>query len=198
MAESGETFGGRLLVADPDLEDPNFFRAVVLLLQHTAEGAFGLVVNRPTDHVLRDVLDEVEGSVAGELPLRVGGPVERNYLFVLHSGVPDAYRTEHAVEVVGGVTFEPGFNAVREFCDSLDYLALSADQRPTIRVLAGYAGWGPGQLEAEVEEGAWVTVPVQPEFVFAQDAEAAWRRAFSEKGTWFRIIAETGYKPSLN
>ena len=89
---------GQFLIAETELQDPNFFRTVVLIVHHNEEGAFGLVVNRQSDVTAGEVIDEVEGSALEDAPVFVGGPVQQNYVFALHSGIPARYRSEHTQE----------------------------------------------------------------------------------------------------
>lgn len=187
---------GHLLIAETELEDPNFFRTVVLIVHHNEEGAFGLVINRKSEVVLSDVLDGVADSPAGALPVYVGGPVQNEYLFVLHEGLPAEYCSEHLECATAGVYFEPSFGHVARFMASSDYAA--APVRPLIRVFAGYSGWSAGQLEGELRESAWLLLPAQAEIVFDTAPEASWQEALSRKGDFYRIVAQTGFKPSLN
>lgn len=180
------------------MQDPNFFRTVVLVLHHNEEGAFGLVVNRESEVRVGEVIEGVENSAIADLPVYVGGPVQQNYVFVLHSGVPDRYNSDHAERPCEGVVFEPSFQHVMDYMNSEDYLTLREEQRPAVRVFAGYSGWGSGQLEGEVREEAWLIHPARGEVVFDVDSAEGWKKALSQKGGFYRIVAETGYKPSMN
>lgn len=189
---------GYFLIAETDLQDPNFFRAVVLLVDHNEEGAFGLVINRESEVVTGDVLDNLERSPAGNLKVYVGGPVQQNYIFVLHSGIPRRYHSDHALEPCQGVFFEPSFQHILDYMASEDYLALSEGERPQVRVFAGYSGWGPGQLEAELEDDSWFIHPASADLAFQAHATEGWKKVLSQKGSFYRIVAQTGFKPSLN
>ncbi|MDA3951246.1 MAG: YqgE/AlgH family protein [Spirochaeta sp.] len=189
---------GQFLIAETELQDPNFFRTVVLLIQHNADGAFGLVINRESEVTVGDVIDETETSPIASLPVFVGGPVQQNYVFSLHSGIPSRYRSEYCEEVSAGVFFEPSFQHVLDYARSEDYRDPPDGAVPTIRVFAGYSGWGTGQLEHELEQDAWFIHPAQAEIVFDEDAHNGWKAALSKKGSFYRIVAETGYNPSMN
>ncbi|SIQ71488.1 putative transcriptional regulator [Alkalispirochaeta americana] len=189
---------GYFLIAETDLQDPNFFRAVVLLVDHNEEGAFGLVVNRESEVVAGDVLDNLERSPASGLKVYVGGPVQQNYIFVLHSGIPRRYHSDHALEPCKGVFFEPSFQHILDYMASEDYLALPEKERPQVRVFAGYSGWAPGQLEEELRSDSWFIHPASPDLAFQAHATEGWKKVLSEKGGFYRIVAQTGFKPSLN
>lgn len=195
---SPDNLAGHFLIAETDLQDPNFFRTVVLIIQHNEEGAFGLVVNRASEVTVGDVIEEASPSPIAALPVYVGGPVQQNYVFVLHNGVPERYRSDYSDEVSNGVIFEPSFQHILDYANSEDYREPPEGSTPTIRVFAGYSGWGPGQLESELEQDAWFIHPAQGDVVFEEDAQDGWKAALSKKGSFYRIVAETGYNPSMN
>lgn len=189
---------GQFLIAETDLQDPNFFRTVVLIIQHNEEGAFGLVINRQSDVLAGEVIEEVADSLLEEQPVFVGGPVQQNYVFALHDGIPERYRSEHCEQPGTGVFFEPSFQHVIDYVRSEDYRAAAAEETPSIKVLAGYSGWGPGQLEAELEEEAWYLNPASADVIFETGPAEGWKEALSRKGGYYRIVAQTGFKPSIN
>lgn len=202
---------GYLLLADPDLRDPNFFHTVVLLVEHNEDGAFGLVLNRPGSASLGEVLPEfadapeqpADADVRGvpsslsSFPIYVGGPVQREYLFVLHGELPGMKRGEHAAEIQPGIVYEPmTATMVQEILGC--WTALTAEERSKFRIFAGYSGWGPGQLEGEMKTGCWITLESEAGLVFPEDPDATWEQALTAKGGLYSIIARTGFKPSLN
>lgn len=189
---------GYFLIAETELQDPNFFRTVVFIIHHTEEGAFGLVINRKSEVTVGSVIEGIDEAALAEMPLYVGGPVQQNYVFCLHGGVPERYRSEHGEEPAGGIFFEPSFQHVIDYASTEDFGMLSEADRPAIRVFAGYSGWGPGQLESELEEGAWLIHPAFSEVIFAEDPSQGWKDVLSRKGSFYRIVAEIGYKPSMN
>jgi putative transcriptional regulator len=165
-----ESLAGKLLIASPFLGDGNFNKSVVLIIQHSAEGAFGLVLNRPTEHRL----DEVWLSVANEVcetdaVIHYGGPVE-GPLMALHTR---RSCSEHGV--VPGVHFAASKEKLH------DLLRL-ADDDNSYRVFSGYSGWGESQLESELEEGAWFTHPASRRHVFADDRVDLWKMVAQEIG----------------
>lgn len=188
---------GHFLVSEMELEDPNFYRTVVLIVNHDDDGAFGLVVNRCLDIELEKALPEFGGEPAGKIPLYLGGPVEPRYLFVLHSGLPGGLRSEHASEPVPGVVFEPSFAEVSAYLRE-EWPGTAPDDKPRINLFAGYSGWGPGQLEGELAEKAWLVLPATPDIVFHPQPEKGWADAMARKGPFYELVAEMGFKPSIN
>ena len=166
---------GALLVAEPELDDPNFDHTVVVLLHHDAEGALGLVVNRrygrvPTADLLRRLGLDAAGA-SGETELFYGGPVQPDLGTVLHR--PD-YQGSDTRAVA------PGLAATS---DPAILRALATGRGPSqARVVLGYAGWGPGQLEGELQQHAWFLLPADPDLVLAADPAKAWQRAFGRRG----------------
>ncbi len=193
-----EDLRGHFLIAETDLEDPNFSRTVVLVIQHNQEGAFGLVINRRSEVTVGEVIEGVEGTPVADLPVYVGGPVQQNYVFVLHGEIPRRYHSEHCEQVCESVYFEPSFRHLVEYMKSEDYREPGRDAPPAVRVFAGYSGWGAGQLEMELKEESWVVNPAVAKLVFQKDPAEGWKKALSAKGDFYRVIAETGFKPSMN
>lgn len=155
---------GRLLVASPLLEDPNLRRAVVLMLDHSEDGAMGLVVNRPLEIEVSSVLPDWQPHVTAPGVLFQGGPVG----------------LDTALGVVGvpGDDDEPV--GVRRILGSLGLVDLDTPAQVVaggvagIRIFAGHAGWGPGQLEGEIEEGAWYTVDLEARDAFTDSPHRLW------------------------
>lgn len=143
---------GHLLLASPDLRDPNFLQTVLLMIRHNDEGAFGLVLNRPLKVRLQEVWGQVASTPAARNDvIHLGGPCE-GPLMALHDEP-----TLGENEVVSGV----------HFCTERDLLAqLAADPSRQIRFFAGFSGWGPGQLEGEMEEGSWLTLPAVAKHIY--------------------------------
>ena len=188
---------GYFLISEVELDDPNFQRTVVLLIKHDAEGAFGLVVNRQLDVTLGQVVAEFKDTEAGKLAIYQGGPVEPQYLFTIHSGLPESLRSEQASSPLDLVVFEPVFPTLVEFLKG-EWEALPEDRRPLVNLYAGYAGWESGQLEMELLRGAWIVRPGAVKHIFSVNPQEGWREALGELGGMHKIIAETGFKPSMN
>ena len=179
-----ESLRGQLLLASPALVDPNFRRTVVLVTEHNEEGAAGLVLNRPSDTAVADAVPDLLPLVAVDEKVYVGGPVQEQAVLVLAEfDDPD----DSALLVVGDVGFVPGDG-------DFDLLA-GATRRA--RVFVGYAGWGPGQLEAELEESSWI-VEDQAGDLFAEPDEDLWGAVLRDKGGVYRVVALMPDDPSAN
>lgn len=170
---------GKLLIASPHLSDPNFYRTVVLVLKHDRDEAFGLILNRPTEHRLSDVMAMVSKvSCVHDIPLYYGGPVE-GPLMALH----DISEDEPESECRSGV-------AVSVQQERILKLVTQAGIR--LRVFDGYSGWGAGQLEAELEQGGWLIADANSDNIFC-DHDELWERLVTEIG---RDIITKGIKPN--
>jgi putative transcriptional regulator len=173
-AENGDTLTGRLLVATPKMVDPIFAQSVIFLVAHDDNsGSLGLIVNEPVKDIsfgeLFDLMQQSRKDLTGTLTVHFGGPVEPRVGFVLHS--KDFMLSEH--ELAAGdmaVTTDP------------DMLAAIAEKRGPAKYLVtlGYAGWGAGQLEMEMQEGDWLVVRGDPGLIFAPDPEKVWQRALAK------------------
>jgi putative transcriptional regulator len=178
-----DSLKGKLLVSSPSLVDPNFRKTVVLIAHHDDEGALGLVLSRPSDVPASEAIPSLEGLPGAESPVFVGGPVQ-----------PQA------------------FMALAEFADLDDAAAtifdhvgfMSADAEPEalsirrVRLFAGYAGWGAGQLEAELAEPAWIVVPAESDDPFVDDPEELWRDAVKRGGGSLSLMKNMPFDPHLN
>lgn len=162
-----ESLRSQLLVAVPQLPDSNFYRTVVLMIQHDDEGAFGVVLNRPTDVMIGDVWEQIADEPCDRLePINMGGPVE-GPLIAIHT---EAEYSES--EILPGVH-------VATQKDSLDEL-VRHDDKP-FRLFSGYSGWAGGQLEGELEVGGWLTTPATYDYVFGEPDDM-WKRVASDIG----------------
>jgi len=170
-----EFLTGRLLVAMPGIDDPRFERAVLYVCDHSDEHAMGLAVNRPVDGLtVPDLLERLGVKSEIRLPpelVLLGGPVERERGFVLHT---DDYQNDASIQVGEGVAL----TATREALN-----ALASRQRPRKSLLAlGYAGWGPGQLEREVRDNVWLVCDPDEALLFGDDHDHKWSRALERIG----------------
>ena len=162
-----------LLLSMPQLIDPNFARSVVLLCEHAPEGAFGLIVNRPSE-ISAAAAVKLEPPVLhpNDLPLLIGGPVEPQRGWILTATAPDGVESR-------------GLGAGLHLSASPVLLRRVLTARPLPRrthVLAGYAGWGPGQLDEELAQSAWLIVPVELDLIFEIPAAASWETAIRRLG----------------
>jgi putative transcriptional regulator len=183
-----DSLRGQLLIAGPTLEDPNFVRTVVLVGEHNDEGALGVVLNRPSDTTVGEAVPDLEDLTGDDDPVYVGGPVQPSAVLVLAE-----YLTP--TEAPQLVTRDVGFLALEE--DDHD-VHPDGDLLRRARVFAGYAGWGPGQLESELERDDWIIVESVTDDVFDEDAPTLWRRVLERQGGHLRLVARMPLDPSTN
>jgi len=189
---------GYFLISESNMPDPNFFQTVVLLLEHNSEGAFGLVVNRRSHLTLADIIQKFQTPRGSLTPVYVGGPVQQEYLFVLHSDLPDSERSDTRTEPTRGVFFEPSFRVMEKYFDEEHWNRIPADDRPHIHLFLGYSGWAPGQLEREMSMGSWIIHPASAKIVFHPEPDLGWKEALRAKGGIYRVFADSDQQPGLN
>lgn len=181
---AGAYFEGQMLLAMPAMTDPRFERAVIYMCAHNDEGAMGLVINKALDSIdFRELLGQLDipvGDSMRDITVRFGGPVENQRGFVLHSGEYQHDETLMVSEQVG-------------LTATLDILrALARGDGPERSILAlGYAGWGPGQLESEMHDNAWLSVPYDEELMFRVGDDEKWERAFNSIGVDLSVLSGT-------
>lgn len=180
--DAGDSLRGRLAVATPGLADPNFSHTVVFVLDHSDEGALGIVLNRPTTAEVADTLPRWEALAAAPPVMFVGGPVQPEAVVGLVGADDDSEAVQAVVPGVGIVDLRA------------DPLSLIGEVRG-LRLFAGYAGWGEGQLEDEIAEGGWFIVDAEPEDVLGADPADLWVRVLTRQGGVFRNVTED---PSQN
>lgn len=192
MAEGGASLGpGSLLVATARLTDPNFNRTVVLLLDHDESGSLGVVLNRPSPVPVGEVLDDWQALAASPGVLFLGGPVSTDSALAVAVLAPG-----HAPDS-DPVGFRRLFGATGVVdLDTPTELLVAAVER--VRVFAGYAGWGDGQLLAEVEEGSWYVVPAEGGDVFGSDPEALWVDVLRRQPGELAWVSTRPADPTLN
>lgn len=171
---------GKLLVASPEMEDPNFFRTVVLVLDHNDDGAVGVVLNRPSANALAEPLPEWAELAAEPAVVFVGGPVQPEAAIGLgrrrgEVSDPDGFATLFGE--LGTVDLERSPNAVAPAVDR-------------VRVFAGYSGWGPGQLEDELAADGWFVVDADAGDLWSSDPEAMWRSVLRRQRGQLRVFAD--------
>jgi putative transcriptional regulator len=179
-----ESLSGRLLVASPALVDPNFRRSVVLVVAHDDDGAVGLVLNRESETAVAAAVPELAELVEPGDVVSVGGPVQPEAVVVLAEWEdPD----DAGSIVFGEVGLMPSEAELEEVA--------SATKR--VRVFAGYAGWGGGQLELELGEPSWIVAEAEPEDVFGEDDDL-WAKVLRRLGGAYTLVATMPENPSLN
>jgi putative transcriptional regulator len=181
----GESLTGQLLLASPSLRDPNFSRTVVLVSIHSEEGAMGVVLNRPSAVTVSEAVPQLERAVDEQEPVYVGGPVQPgSIVFLLEFLDP----SPAGLLVFGRVGFPAPDAGIEELTEAT----------ARRRVFAGYAGWGEGQLDAEVEEGDWIADTALPDDVFTDLPEELWSMVLTRKGGSYALIARMPPDPSVN
>lgn len=179
-----ESLKGQLLISGGGLFDPNFRHTVVLVGEHNTEGALGVVLNRPLELSVREGIPALADLVGADERLFQGGPVQPDQPVLLaefaHPGLSD-------LPVFGAIGFLIG--------------AVSSEVREEVlraRVFAGYAGWGPGQLEDELKEGAWILETATEDDVFNRTPDTLWRQVLERKGPRYAGLARIPFDPSMN
>ena len=179
-----ESLRGQLLISSGGLFDPNFRHTVVLIGEHNSDGAVGVVLNRALDHRVEEVIPTLGELVEPDTPLFEGGPVQPASAVLLaefsHPGHAD-------LPVFGNVGFLVG--------------DVASDVRSGIvraRVFVGHSGWGPGQLEREMDENSWILDPAQEEDVFTDAPELLWSRVVRRKGPKYELMSRMPFDPTMN
>ncbi|HEY1449626.1 MAG TPA: YqgE/AlgH family protein [Solirubrobacteraceae bacterium] len=180
-----ESLVGQLLLASPALRDPNFERSVVLIGVHTEQGAMGVVLNRPSEVTVGEAAPQLEETVEESERVFVGGPVQPSSIVFLAEFLDP---TPAGVLVLGRIGF-PSPDA------ELDEISRATGR---VRVFAGFAGWGEGQLEAEIADGDWIAQVALPEDVFTELPEELWSSVLTRKGGSYALIARMPTDPSVN
>jgi putative transcriptional regulator len=179
-----ESLRGCLLISSGGLYDPNFRHTVVLVGEHNADGALGVVLNRALDVTVEEVVPSLGAIVPAGEPLFQGGPVQPSGV-VLITELADPQLAD--LPVFGSIGFLIG--------------EVAEDVQSSIRrarVFAGYSGWGPGQLEAEMAMDTWITEPALEEDVFSATPDLLWSRVLQRKGPEFKLLSRMPYDPSMN
>lgn len=179
MPSEHQSLQGHFLVDSGDLTGSFFARSAVLICQHNAEGAFGLVLNRSMDRTIGDVVPTALPEALSAAPLFVGGPVQPSALSYLHT---DAFLPE--ANVMANLT-------VGHELDQLVEIAEAAGETSRIKVFAGYSGWSPGQLEGEMKRHAWLTFPASLDLIFDTPPEQLWVAILRRIGGWKNILLST-------
>jgi putative transcriptional regulator len=179
-----DSLRGHLLIAGPGLVDPNFWRSVVLVGEHSDEGALGVVLNRTSETPVDEAVPELAVLADGMGDVHVGGPVQPSAIVVLADFAEPSEASDLVVESVGFLPAE------------VDPDTLGPLRRA--RVFVGYAGWGPGQLDEELDEGSWIVEPALADDVFTDEPDALWSTVLRRKGGPFRLLAAMPPDPNSN
>ncbi len=181
-----ESVKGQLLIAGPRLIDPNFWRTVVLVIEHSDEGAFGLVLNRPSETSVGEAVPELATLIDSDEPLFIGGPVQPSTVITVGRFIDVNEAALTAFEDIGvlGTSSPP----IEEL----------ADRVLTARAFVGHSGWGPGQLDAELETGDWIREDARPADVFSDAPRKLWADVLTRKGGSYALVARMPMDPSHN
>lgn len=180
-----DSLAGHFLIASPAILDPNFRRTVVFVTAHTDEGAVGLILNRRSEATVGEAVPQLATVTALEEPIFVGGPVNPDGVAVLAEFDDPDDAGVVVLEDVGFVALE----------DALDE---GPPQVHRARVFAGVAGWGPEQLEDELERDDWIIEPADRDDIFTDDPEGLWSDVLRRKGGQYELVARMPFDPSLN
>ena len=173
-ADQDRFIPGQLLVATAEMKDPRFAEAIIYMVKHDADGAFGLVVNRPIakgpfEDLLKGLGAEIEDA-KGEVIIHYGGPVSAEQGFVLHS---DDIVFENSIKLANGLAMTANINVIE---------AMARGRGPKLSlVVLGYAGWGPGQLEMELRANSWFVMSGDKSLIFGKDAGKKWQHAMNKR-----------------
>jgi putative transcriptional regulator len=180
-----DSLTGRFLIASPAIHDPNFRRTVVFVTAHTEEGAIGLILNRRSDATVGDAVPQLAPVTDLDDPVFLGGPVNPEGVAVLAEF--------HDPDEAGVVVIEDiGFVALD------DALEDGAPELERTRVFAGVAGWGPEQLEDELERDDWIIETADLDDIFTEDPDGLWSSILRRKGGEYELVARMPLDPSLN
>jgi putative transcriptional regulator len=188
-----------LLVANPRLADPNFVRRTVLVLDHGDHGALGVVLDHPGGVPVDEVLPQWHALATPPAELFTGGPVARNAVIGLAR-----LRAGTAVDGEPGSTLPAGWTLLIDDAQPVGTLDLAAGPAPVadpvigLRLFSGYAGWGPGQLEGEIDEGSWFVVPAEARDPVSADPEGLWRRVLRRQGGSLAVMSGYPLDPGAN
>jgi putative transcriptional regulator len=181
-----DSLRGKLLIASPALVDPNFHRTVILIAEHTGEGAMGLVLNRPAETLVADVVPDLSELADEDAPVYFGGPVASDSVIVL---------AEFDDPELAGVLLEGDLGFVGSESGEVSDVAEGVRRA---RIYAGHAGWGPGQLEDELAEEAWIVEQPTREEIFTIEPDDLWAAVLRRKGHRYALLATMPPDPSLN
>lgn len=186
MSETGKFLKGQLLLDSGQLRGSFFQRTVVLICEHNAEGAFGLVLNRTTKNKVGEMVVADLPDTLKEFPLYLGGPVQPTALSYLHSDlfIPEA-------------NVMPNLSLGHSLDELLD-LGESFSATRKIKMFAGYAGWSPGQLEDEMKREAWLTQPASLDLVFETPPDQLWKKILGAMGWKYKLLSQMPEDLSLN
>jgi putative transcriptional regulator len=180
-----DSLRGNLVIANPALADPNFARAVVLVGEHGEEGAMGVILNRRSPATVSAAVPELDGPWSDDDSLFLGGPVRPSVVLVVGEFLDSDLAGILVTDRIGFLSAEAEPEEVTQFTSRA-------------RVFAGYAGWGPGQLDAEIENTDWLLAPALEDDVFSEDPDGLWTTVLERMGMRYALLARMPPDPSVN
>ena len=176
---------GKLLLAEPFMQDPNFKRSVVLLCEHNEQGTVGFIINKKTELSLNDVVVDFPDFDA---PVYFGGPVQPNTLQFIHRGKP----IDNSIEIADGIYWGGSFEELKTL------MSVSAIKAEDFIFLVGYCGWDEDQLNFEMTEKSWVIADAKEEVIFNENPNSMWAEVMKKLGKKYAVMASFPEDPSLN
>jgi len=186
MLNSLAPSSGKLLISEPFMLDPNFKRSVILLTEHNEKGSVGFVLNQKSNFILSDLVEGFEGL---EYQVYTGGPVAHDTLHFLHA--MGDYLSD-GVEVAPGIFWGGNFETLKIL------LTKNLIPEDKIKFFMGYAGWGTGQLENEIEHNSWLVSSTKASFVFSDSEKELWGKTVQDMGSKYSIMVNFPENPNLN
>ena len=177
---------GRLLVSEPFMQDPYFKRSVILLTEHTENGSFGLIINKPIPMYLNEA---IENAPEFDSRLSLGGPVQKETLHYLHQ-LGD--KIPNSTEVMDGVFWGGDFETIKDLIESGDI------QPGDIRLFVGYSGWAEGQLDSEMKSKSWIVAKADKNLLFSEKSENLWASILEKMGGNYAYMVNLPEDPRLN
>lgn len=178
---------GSILISDPFLKDPNFDRTVILICEHNENGSFGLILNKPVEVKLEDVIEDFKGT---NKELLIGGPVEQNTLHYIHT-VEDG-SIPGSVKVANGIFWSGDFEIIKSRIINGEF------NLNKIKFFMGYSGWGEGQLQDEINQKTWFVADLGDNTIFEADTNSLWKRIMQLMGGELRWLANSPPDPRMN
>jgi putative transcriptional regulator len=176
---------GKIIIAEPFLGDKNFERSVVILCEHSEEGAFGLVLNQETNLRFDDVMD----NIYADFPLFLGGPVEQNTLHFIHRL---GNKITGSIEIGEGIYWSGDFEEIKTL---INIGKISVND---IRLFIGYSGWAGGQLESEMKQNSWIVSETDASIIFDTPSKEFWRAVLKRMGGEYKVLSNYPTDPRLN
>ena len=178
---------GSLLIATPDIDAGIYFRSVIILCEHSLEGSFGLIINKPLEIELPEELINIKESANSNVQIRAGGPIQLNQMMLLHSSEQNADQT---LKLCEGAFLGGDLQFLQE--------AVADANGPAIRLCFGYCGWDSGQLEREFLSGGWFVHPAKAEHIFSSPPDKLWQSILREMGGKYAALSMIPEDLSLN